>query len=336
MSEPILLLRLEGPLQSWGVRSRWSRRDTAPEPSKSAVIGLLGCAMGILRPDWRSGAEPDRTLEQWDSALHFGVRIDRPGTIETDYHTVQGHFRQADGKVKTALHVSGVQPDRARCEPPHTELTWRDYLHDAAFLVALAVKPNHRDSSGALLDHLKDCLQRPKWPLYLGRKSCVPSRPVFDRLTREYEDLEGALRAEPWAGLRSPRERRSVVRTGQASSLSAWLLGITRRKVQDELRTRRRRSSVPTASQIPMDAVAQIAAEGDMADVLSARVAAQRQVAELAKVLSSLEFEVLMFSCADELSAPEIGRIIGRSGRAVHSILHRARSKARERLVRNG
>jgi DNA-directed RNA polymerase specialized sigma24 family protein len=73
-----------------------------------------------------------------------------------------------------------------------------------------------------------------------------------------------------------------------------------------------------------------------MAEVLSSRITAQRQVAALATVLSSLEFEVLMLSSADELSAPEIGRIVGRSGRAIHSILHRARGKARERLVRDG
>mgnify|MGYP001267725414 FL=1 len=110
MAEPILLLRLEGPLQSWGLRARWSRRDTGPEPTKSAIIGLLGCAAGILRPDWRSKVEPDRSLEQWDRVLNFGVRIDRPGMIETDYHTVQGHFWQANGKMKTALSVSGTYP----------------------------------------------------------------------------------------------------------------------------------------------------------------------------------------------------------------------------------
>jgi CRISPR system Cascade subunit CasD len=220
MTEPILLLRLEGPLQSWGVRSRWSRRDTGPEPSKSAIIGLLGCAAGILRPDWRSGTEPDRTLEQWDNALRFGVRIDRPGTIETDYHTVQGRFWQADGNMKTASHVSGAKPDKAEREPPHTEVTWRDYLHDAAFLVVLALKPEHGPGNRDLLGHLKERLQDPKWPLYLGRKSCVPTRPIFYRLTDEYDDFEIALHKVPWAPPRSPR---SLQRAKQSPELLAWI-----------------------------------------------------------------------------------------------------------------
>jgi RNA polymerase sigma-70 factor (ECF subfamily) len=120
------------------------------------------------------------------------------------------------------------------------------------------------------------------------------------------------------------------------SSFSAWLFGIARRKIQDEVRRRRRRRSIPTASQVPLEAVAESPVDEDMAEVLSSRITAHRQVAALATVLSSLEFEVLMLSSADELSAPEIGRIVGRSGRAIHSILHRARGKARERLVRDG
>lgn len=222
MAEPILLLRLEGPLQSWGLRARWSRRDTGPEPTKSAIIGLLGCAAGILRPDWRSGVEPDRRIEQWDEVLNFGVRIDRPGMIETDYHTLQGRFWQANGKMKTALSVSGTYPEKAEREPPHTEITWRDYVHDAAFLVALAVKPEYQHDNQCLLENLTGYLQCPKWPLYLGRRACVSSRPVLDRLTDEYQDMETAFRVEPWATPRSPKERKSLQRDKRGIKLLAW------------------------------------------------------------------------------------------------------------------
>lgn len=216
MPEPILLLRLEGPLQSWGVRSRWSRRDTGPEPSKSAIIGMLGCAAGILRPDWRSADEPDRALEDWDKALRFGVRIDRPGTIETDYHTVQGRHWQADGKMKTAISVSGTKPEKAELEPPHTEVTWRDYLHDSAFLVTL-------QGDSALLKDLKGHLMKPKWPVCLGRKACVPSRPLLDAdpLTEQYETLEIALRSEAWAAPKSPQQRKAL--KGQSPTIEAWV-----------------------------------------------------------------------------------------------------------------
>ncbi|HRJ34275.1 MAG TPA: type I-E CRISPR-associated protein Cas5/CasD [Fimbriimonadaceae bacterium] len=230
MGKPILLLRLEGPLQSWGARARWSRRDTGPEPTKSGVLGLLGCAAGVLRPDWRSGEEPDRTLEEWDRDLRFAVRVDRTGVIETDYHTVQGQHWQADGKMKTAAHPSGATREQALLEPPHTEITWRDYIHDAAFLVAL----EEREAKG-LLEKLKGHLEHPKWPVFLGRKSCVPSRPILDRMTEDYADIEDALNREPWAAPQFIADLRCYVqngphppcsqckRHGPPTNLSAWI-----------------------------------------------------------------------------------------------------------------
>src|SRR5690242_11783389 len=93
MGEPILLLRLEAPMQSWGTRSRWDVRDSGPEPTKSGVVGLLGCALGLPRRHAR--------LEELDRGLRFAVRADRPGTLATDYHTVTGRHRMANGKLKT-------------------------------------------------------------------------------------------------------------------------------------------------------------------------------------------------------------------------------------------
>ena len=46
-----LLLRLKAPMQSWGVSSRFSIRDTGKEPSKSGVIGLFCAALGISRDE---------------------------------------------------------------------------------------------------------------------------------------------------------------------------------------------------------------------------------------------------------------------------------------------
>ena len=72
----LLILRLEGALQSWGERSHWDHRDTAVFPSKSGVVGLLGCAMGLERGDAR--------LAELADALAFAVRADRRGTVMTD------------------------------------------------------------------------------------------------------------------------------------------------------------------------------------------------------------------------------------------------------------
>ena len=46
-----LLLRLAGPMQSWGTQSRFTIRDTGLEPSKSGIIGLLCAALGKPRDE---------------------------------------------------------------------------------------------------------------------------------------------------------------------------------------------------------------------------------------------------------------------------------------------
>jgi DNA-directed RNA polymerase specialized sigma24 family protein len=74
-------------------------------------------------------------------------------------------------------------------------------------------------------------------------------------------------------------------------------------------------------------------AAGDLAEVLVERMEAQRQVAVLRGCLTAVEMEALVLQSVHQLSIAEIGQVMGRSGRAIESLLHRARTKARERLV---
>ena len=64
-----LLLRLAGPMQSWGTQSRFTIRDTGYEPSKSGVIGLLCAALGKPRDE----SHPDNQGKPMLSTLveHF-------------------------------------------------------------------------------------------------------------------------------------------------------------------------------------------------------------------------------------------------------------------------
>jgi RNA polymerase sigma-70 factor (ECF subfamily) len=117
------------------------------------------------------------------------------------------------------------------------------------------------------------------------------------------------------------------------SSLATWLHGIARRQIRDELRTRRRRKSVPACAQIPLEAGAGVADNGNLAADAVAHIDAQRLLLRVAAELSAMEYDVLVLSCIGQLSAKEIGRVVCRSEHAVRSLLHRARAKARERLV---
>lgn len=169
-----LFLRLEAPMQSWGERGRWSVRDTSPEPTKSGVIGLLSCALG-----WRD----DERIRNLSLALSIGVRHDRLGDVTqlVDYHTVGG------GYLTPQLLTAEGKP-KANNKRPHNEQTWRTYLCDTSFLVALQT----RNDDPTLIATLSTAVQQPVWPIYLGRKSCVPTLPVFAG-TGTYESLQSAL-----------------------------------------------------------------------------------------------------------------------------------------------
>lgn len=152
-----VFLRLEGPLQSWGDSSKFVIRRTMEAPTKSGVLGLVCCAMGVSRSDAPSA------LRQLDE-LSLGVRIDAPGIRWWDYHTSgagTGLFT-AEGKIKVTGTTGEIE----------TFVTRREYLADASFIAAL-----HGDS--ALIAKVAAALANPIWPVYLGRRSCPPAVPVL-------------------------------------------------------------------------------------------------------------------------------------------------------------
>ncbi len=177
-----LLITLAGPMQAWGTRSRFSVRDTQLEPSKSGVIGLIAAALGRRRH------EPLDDL----TALRMGVRVDREGRRMRDYHTVGGGTIPRHLLAPYGVKTYGVsRANRSGTEPAVTE---RHYLADARFLVALA-------GEKALLLRLIRALREPVFPLFLGRKSFVPSEPVVPSSGEELaenDSLEGILAEAPW------------------------------------------------------------------------------------------------------------------------------------------
>ncbi|GAB3910514.1 hypothetical protein GCM10027612_86460 [Microbispora bryophytorum subsp. camponoti] len=135
-----LALCLDAPMQSWGIRSRFTMRETTREPTKSGIVGLLGAALGIPRDD-------EKELGRL-AGLRMAVRVDREGILERDYHTAQN--------VPTTAGTGH-----------RTVVSERYYLADALFLVVL-------EGDEATLTKAAAAVQRPHWPLCFGRKPFVP------------------------------------------------------------------------------------------------------------------------------------------------------------------
>ena len=172
-----LFLRLAGPMQSWGTSSRFQLRRTDAYPSKSGVLGMLLCSKGVGREDSELELEPL-------NRLLMGVRVDRGGIPDWDYHTVGAGIgiRKAEGGIK--------RTGNTKKGPKETLLSRRQYLYDASFLVAL-------QGPAATVAAFAGWLNDPIWPVFLGRKCCIPGEPAFAG-TGTFGSLAEALASVDW------------------------------------------------------------------------------------------------------------------------------------------
>lgn len=157
----VLVLRLAGPMQSWGSTSRFTRRSTEAFPTKSGVVGLLAAAQGRRRVD------PIEDL----AGLRFAARIDQPGEILRDFHTAHR------GEVSMPL-------------------SQRYYVSDAVFTAFV-------EASDEMIGTLADALRHPVFPLYLGRRACPPTMPLF--LETRQTSLADAVDTVEWQAARFHR-----------------------------------------------------------------------------------------------------------------------------------
>lgn len=162
----VLTLNLEGPLQSWGDHSRFFRRESLAFPTKSGVIGLILCAMGL-----------NGTQEQLLSELSIGRMevwgygpSDRYLSVMEDFHMVGSGYDGTDRWEKFFIprKADGTKATNG-CGP---KITRREYLQDAKFAVFIEV-PDSR------AEEIQEAIKNPTWDLYLGRKCCAPSAPIF-------------------------------------------------------------------------------------------------------------------------------------------------------------
>lgn len=174
-----LLLRLEGPMQSWGLQSLFDIRSTETLPTKSGVIGLTAAALGIERGDRKSLAELYK--------LKMAVLCSREGQLLVDYQTVGAGYENLPPAERDIYQLRDANGKRRVAQ------TFRYYLFDYRFKGVLC-------GNEELIERCKEALLNPKWLLYLGRKTCLPSKPVFDRILNNGSEvvsyLEGLLKEE--------------------------------------------------------------------------------------------------------------------------------------------
>lgn len=170
-----LVVRIRAPLVSFGAEAIDSRRPTRDFPSLSAVVGLLGNALGYERADGEK-------LDALQARLILGARreaedapldgLRKPMTRVTDFQTAQ--LGKADMGWTTRGAPEGRAGGAATYDSPH--IRRRDYFADARLMLVLTLL--HADQTPTL-DQLAAALDRPARPLFFGRKPCLPSAPLF-------------------------------------------------------------------------------------------------------------------------------------------------------------
>lgn len=168
-----LVFRLQGPLASWGDTAVGEYRPSVDYPGESALIGLLGAALGIRREEEDAHA----ALRQ---GYGFAIGLQSTGSLLRDYHTAQVPGQAA---LKNRPHSTRRDELSVPKEQLNTVLSTRDYRQDAACLVAIQA----REQPPYALAALAEALRRPRFVLYLGRKSCPPAAPMHPMLIDEID-----------------------------------------------------------------------------------------------------------------------------------------------------
>lgn len=171
-----LVLRLYGPMASWGEIAVGEVRRSGSYPGKSAVTGLLAAALGIDR-------EQDQTHSSLAEGYQQAVKLLSSGRLLKDYHTVQAPDSAGKFRYRTRRDELIIGKERLG-----TLLSSREYRTDAQTIVAIRARSNAPYN----LQELKQALESPRFHLYLGRKSCPLAAPLAPQLIKA-DNLRQAL-----------------------------------------------------------------------------------------------------------------------------------------------
>jgi CRISPR system Cascade subunit CasD len=181
-----LVLRLEAPLVSFGDVMIDAFGPVADFPACSMLAGLLANALGYNRED---GAR----INALQHRLVYGARLDQEGERFTEFQTAQLGAADKGWTTRGRVEARTGGPDSYRS--PH--LRYRDHRADVRCSIVLRLSGVSGDAATApTLDDLATALDLPRRPLFLGRKSCLPARPILDGYI-EADTVYAALCALP-------------------------------------------------------------------------------------------------------------------------------------------
>jgi len=173
------IFQLYGPLVSWGEIAVGGTRRSALHPSRSAILGIVAAALGKKR-------EAEQDLGELNRSLSVAVRLDVPGTLLTDYHTIQ-----VPKQERGVSYLTRKDEMEAASEKTGTILSSREYRCDAYALTAICLQDGRWT-----LTQIAEALRHPTFHLYLGRKSAPPALPLHPQIVEADNLIEAFSKAQ--------------------------------------------------------------------------------------------------------------------------------------------
>jgi RNA polymerase sigma-70 factor (ECF subfamily) len=107
---------------------------------------------------------------------------------------------------------------------------------------------------------------------------------------------------------------------GDEAAFKGWIFTIARRRLADHRRRMGRRST----RTMPAEALPQVLADDDPADLVTSRMSAQDAISALTTALPSEQAEVVMLRVIGGLRVEEVARVMGKRPGTVRVLQHRA------------
>lgn len=189
-----LTFALIAPIASFGSIAVGIRRPGWDRPARSAVLGLIGAALGVDRED-------DEAQAALAADYALALYCHSPGRLLTDFHTIQVPPTRRGRSFAT-------RREELRAPDLGTVVTTRDYRTGAWHLAAVSLQ---RETVRWSLAEIAASMQAPRFVTYLGRRSCPLGLPLAP-IVLEVGDAVSALlerhRTGPEGQIRTPDGRR--------------------------------------------------------------------------------------------------------------------------------
>jgi len=187
MGMKYLLLWLEGPLQSWGVDSKFGRRESLSFPTKSGIYGMFLAALGAQGPQidlleklagynqFVISCMPLVAEHKNDKALDGRIQSN---PFLMDFQMVGSGYDEKDPWQRMLIPKKN---DGGVAVGGGSKMTYRYYLQDARFAVI-------QELDSLFVESIERSLQNPVFDIYLGRKNCVPTDLVYRGTFDSFEE----------------------------------------------------------------------------------------------------------------------------------------------------